>query len=718
MTKLARLPANDRAPAPQGARVQHIAHPRALYYAFLSYSHRDREFADWLHEELEEFRVPHSLAGKLTGNGVIPKRLTPIFRDRHELAAANDLGEEITAALASSQFLIVLCSPEAARSRWTNAEIEAFKRTRPEGCVLAAIVGGEPFASEVPGREAEECFPPALRQKYDRRGRATGKRAEPLAADLRETGDGRRLGFLKLVAGMLGVGLDDLVQRDTTRRHRRLAWITAASVAGMIVMSGMTVAAVQARDAARDQRREAEGLVAFMLGDLREKLEPIGKLDVLDGVGTRVLQYYRRQDTAQLSDNGLAQRSKALTLMGQIARDRGDLDKADALYRAAYGGTGEAVRRNPNDPQRLFDHAQNAFYIAELAVRRGRLEAAESAFREYRRLADRMVALDPDSIKWRMEVQYAATNLGYVLYSRRRFADAVQQFARSLATVEALAAADPDNDEYQRNVSPALELTATAQEADGRLADALASRRRSVALLERSLPRLGAEGRFQLIPARRDLGHLYAELGSGDLALQQLRAAVAEGEKLLAIEPGNAKGRQSTETARLMLARQLFEAGKTAAADAVAEAACSGLRRLVAQDPTVAIRKSGLRDCLILRARIAARSGRGENAADLAAQVVQVARSVKSTDSVADQFGVATALRVVGDVRARSGDSSGARSAWAEAAARLPRGIAEKPDEMHEHAIILTRLGRTAEAQQFNRRLAAMGYRAQEPRSI
>ena len=80
---------------------------------------------------------------------------------------------EIEAALAASQFLVVLCSPTAAKSRWTNLEIESFKRTRPEGCVLAAIVAGEPFASDIPGREEEECFPPALRYKYDRRGRPT-----------------------------------------------------------------------------------------------------------------------------------------------------------------------------------------------------------------------------------------------------------------------------------------------------------------------------------------------------------------------------------------------------------------------------------------------------------------------------------------------------------------------------------------------------------------
>ena len=191
------------------------------YFAFLSYSHEDREEADWLHQELEGFKVPASLAGRLTANGVVPKRLTPIFRDEQELAAAHDLNEEIREALEASRCLIVLCSPAAAKSKWTNAEIDTFKRIHPEGCIIAAVIAGEPLASDIPGREDEECFPPALVAKYNRRGKPTGKKTEPLAADLREGKGGRRIGFLKIVAGVLGVGLDDLVQRDTTRRQRR-----------------------------------------------------------------------------------------------------------------------------------------------------------------------------------------------------------------------------------------------------------------------------------------------------------------------------------------------------------------------------------------------------------------------------------------------------------------------------------------------------------------
>ena len=133
------------------------------YFAFLSYSHRDEGMAEWLHEELEKFRVPHHFVGRVTAHGPVPRRLTPVFRDLGELPASDDLGGEIRTALSVSRFLVVLCSPAASGSRWTNAEIATFKRVRPDGEVLAAIVDGEPFASEIPGREHEECLPLALR---------------------------------------------------------------------------------------------------------------------------------------------------------------------------------------------------------------------------------------------------------------------------------------------------------------------------------------------------------------------------------------------------------------------------------------------------------------------------------------------------------------------------------------------------------------------------
>jgi tetratricopeptide (TPR) repeat protein len=713
MPKLAQLPANDRAPETADANARRVPRLQPRYFAFLSYSHKDKELADWLHRELERFRVPRALAGRLTENGIVPRRLTPIFRDEHDLAAAGDLGGEIKAALAVSQYLIVLCSPTAAVSRWTNAEIEWFKRDRPEGGVLAAIAAGEPFASEVAGREKEECFPPALRQKYDRRGRATGKRAEPLAADFRIDGEARRTGFLKLVAGMLGVGLDELVQRETTRRHRRLAWLAAASVAGMAATSTLAFTAFEARNAAREQRREAEGLVAYMVGDLKDKLEPIGRLDALDGVGSRVLAYYQKQDPSDLPDSALLQRARALSLLGQVANLRGNLDRAAGFYREAMTGTAEAIRRNAADPQRLYDHAQNVFWMADIARQRGDLKGVEAYYRQYKELADRMVSLDPNNMKWRMEQQDADANLGIALYNERQFPEAAARFSDALRMIDALATADPRNRDYQDSLIDTLGWVSDSQMANGRLDDAIAVRLRQIQLIGQRLNSGGADVQYRqrLVPTEQGLGRLYAMKGLRDPALQYLRTAVADSGQLLPVEPSNTFWREQAFRAQLALADYALTAGARDEAASHTNTACDAVRSLLAKDDRVPARRAGLAECEMMQARIALATGALDEAAAHSQRAIDAARSVGSNDSAADGYRLAKACRIAGDARRAKGDAAGAFAAWSQALASLPQGAAERPLEMEEHATILQRLGRAREAQPIVARLNGMSYR-------
>jgi tetratricopeptide (TPR) repeat protein len=712
MAKLAQLPANDRAPETAGANARRVPRLQPRYFAFLSYSHNDKELADWLHRELERFRVPRALAGRLTENGIVPRRLTPIFRDEHDLAAAGDLGGEIKAALAVSQYLIVLCSPTAAVSRWTNAEIEWFKRDRPDGCVLAAIAAGEPFASETKGREGEECFPPALRQKYDRRGRPTGKRAEPLAADFRVDGEARRTGFLKLVAGMLGVGLDELVQRETTRRHRRLAWLTAASVAGMAVTSTLAFTAFEARNSAREQRREAEGLVAYMVGDLRAKLEPIGKLDALDGVGSRVLAYYKNQDASELSDAALLQRSRALSLMAEVANDRGDLPTAYSLYREAAAGTAEAVRRNPDDPLRLYDHAQNQFYFADIAMKKGEMGSAETAFREYKRLADRMVELAPDNMKYRMEVQNADANLALMLSAQRRFSEAAVQWGQAFRMIQALTTADPTNRDYQQSLAESLAWYADAESDAGDMKAATALRERNVALLNR----LAAQSRDvswtqKLIPAERGLGTLYADQSRMNDALTHLRAAVAAGDALAQVEPDNRKWLGFAASARTKLAELLLLNGNATEAAGLNDGACNTFANLLRKDDSVQNWRSGLRDCWLLKAQLMALQGDVPGGSAAASRAIDIGKTVKTTDQPQDRFNLVRAYRVLGDIRRKDGDMAGAAAAWNAGLGEIPKVVAERAPEAQEHAELLERLGRSAEARPLRQQLARIGYR-------
>jgi tetratricopeptide (TPR) repeat protein len=512
---------------------------------------------------------------------------------------------------------------------------------------------------------------------------------------------------------MLGVGLDELVQRDTTRRHRQMAWLAAASLGGMAVTSTLAVTAIQARDEARDQRKEAEGLVAFMLGDLKDKLEPIGRLDALDGVGSRVLAYYKNQDAAELTDAALLQRSRALSLMAEVAANRGDLSTAYALYREAALGTAEAVRRNPDDPQRLYDQAQNAFAFADIALRRGQTTNAEGAFREYKRLADKMVAIEPDNMKWRMEVQNADANLAVVLTAQRRFPEAAAQWAQAFRMIEALTTADPTNRDYQQSLAESLAWYADAEKDAGNLKRATELREQDVALLTRLMSdRHGdVSWRQKLIPAERGLANLYAFQSRMPEALTHMRAAVATGDQLTSVEPDNSKWLAFAAKAKTNLAELLLLTGAANEAAQFNEWACNTIAGVLRKDSTVQDWRGILRDCWLNRAQIAAVRGNSASALTSGDRAIDVAKTIKNTDPTLDRFNLAKAYRVVGDIQRANGNSNGAKVAWQAGLSLIPPGIAERPAEAQIHIELLDRLGRSAEARPLRQQLERAGYK-------
>jgi hypothetical protein len=164
------------------------------YSAFISYNHKDRKVVSRLHRSLETYRFPRHLRGRETAVGVITDRLPPIFQDREELASSADLAASVREALENTDSLIVVCSPNSARSRWVNEEIRAFTAMGQRHRVQCLIIDGEPNASRNPGQNPElECLPPAL---FEDGG------GEPLASDVRPGQDGWQSARLKVVEAL------------------------------------------------------------------------------------------------------------------------------------------------------------------------------------------------------------------------------------------------------------------------------------------------------------------------------------------------------------------------------------------------------------------------------------------------------------------------------------------------------------------------------------
>jgi tetratricopeptide (TPR) repeat protein len=352
---------------------------RPKYWAFLSYSHRDAKWGGWLHKTLESYRPPKSLVGTQSTRGPVPKRLTPIFRDREELASSTDLGASISEALSRSACQIVICSPSSARSRWVNEEILAFKRLGREDRIFCLIVDGEPNASDNPALADQECFPPALRYRLGADGELSTVRTEPIAADARPGKDGRSNAKLKLIAGILGVGFDALRQREFRRRQRQMFAIATAALAGMVITSGLAAAALIARATAQRQtviaRREAETArqtTDFLVGLFKDsdpseaRGSKLTAREVLDKGATYVgIQLAKQPEIQARLFDALGTTYKGLGLYGQ----------AQPLLTSAVA---KQEKLSPAEPGQL---AVSLTHIGDLLTLQAQYPDAEKAYR-------------------------------------------------------------------------------------------------------------------------------------------------------------------------------------------------------------------------------------------------------------------------------------------------------------------------------------------------
>lgn len=336
------------------------------YSAFISYNHRDRRWAGWLHRELERYRLPKALVGRDSPLGPLERRLPPVFQDREELAASTDLASSVREALQDANSLIVICSTNSAKSRWVNEEVREFAALGRRDRIQCLIVPESDGPAD-PVRSDSAIFPPALLELG----------GEPLAADARRAGDGKRSAFLKLVAGIVGVRYDELRQREQARRHRRLLALATAAGAGCLVMSALAVfafisraEAVRQRDIARQQTLAAQRTTDFVKGlfQVSDPSEAKGR----SITAIEVLDRGAREIEGQL-DSEPDVKAELMSTLSEVYMGLGSYRRADAIIHNSLSlkvartetrarqlgvlGSSQALQSNYDDAVRTFDHA-------------------------------------------------------------------------------------------------------------------------------------------------------------------------------------------------------------------------------------------------------------------------------------------------------------------------------------------------------------------------
>jgi tetratricopeptide (TPR) repeat protein len=565
------------------------------YRAFISYSHQDKAWADWLHKALETYRIPSRLVGMQTAAGPVPRRLAPIFRDSDELASATDLGRKVNEALGQSDSLIVICSPRSATSRWVNEEVLAFKQLGRSERVFCLIVDGEPNASQLPGREAEECFAPTLCYRLGTDNALSNERTESIAADARPGKGGKANAKLKLIAGMIDVGFDSLRQRELQRRHRRMTAITALAVIIMAVTTALAIAALISRHAAEVARmdaerrqKQAEDLVGFMLGDLNDKLHQAERLDIMEAVDDKAMAYFASLPTKDVTDQVLAQRAKALEKIGAVRQEQGHLPEAMASFQAAASLAATLAREAPTDTARQLQYARLLSFIGQTHWFQGQLNAAQASFDEAQTVLLQAKQHAGNDLVLQFELEMIDNNIGHVLEARGRLEEAAAPYQSALALSQKLVAANPDKAEWVVELGGAHNNLGKLALSHGDLVTAIAEYRSDDAIESELAARDPKDNnqRDAMLTVHAILGRTLALTGADDVGMRHLQQSVNIAAELVKGNPDNSGLQEDLGHYSQQLARLKRLNGDLVAARALTAQSLSILSKLVKQNPT------------------------------------------------------------------------------------------------------------------------------------
>lgn len=317
----------------------------------------DVEWAEWIAEELGDYTVPAPLVGRLGNRGDrIPDRLQGGVT--LELPESNvGLSEEEKIQLMSFDFLIVVCSPKSANSVTIGERIRLYKSQGRSDRLLTAIIDGSPGASES-GRPDLECFHPLLLWEIAPDGTRSEKRAEPLAADFRLNGRHRgwlnmdklkstlerggmraeqsrsackaqseRLNLmkLKLLAGMLGIDLGELTQRETAYVEKQASGRRRMIAIGMATAMGLAATLHFGIGKLDVARHDAE---------IAEKAANESKR-MLQSNGQRLELTKRASQSQADAARAAEERLKGLSLLQSLSGSADDVSMQDARSEAA-----------------------------------------------------------------------------------------------------------------------------------------------------------------------------------------------------------------------------------------------------------------------------------------------------------------------------------------------------------------------------------------------
>lgn len=351
-------------------------------------------------------------------------------------------------------------------------------------------------------------------------------------------------GLLKVAEFTLS-GPELALVRASSRKARRREYLQRGALAMIVLLALLSAAlgykAISANQLAQQRRAEAEGLMGFMLGDFADKLRPLARLDLLDSVSAKALEYLSDSSADDTSAASLTQRAKALQVIGEVRIARADRQGATDSLQAAHAILTRQLDAAPDDREVLKNLGVNAFWLGKIKLDQSDWEGAAALFGQYRDYSDRWHALEPDSVDAWIEQSYAHNSLGSLAMKRGDARAAAREFSVSVDLKRRAASRKPADKTLAADLADSLSWVAATKETLGELDAAMAlyeDELRVVDGLSKAAP-ADALWSSRVARALQHRAALLRVLGRDGAALDDLGRARQLLQALLAREPAN-----------------------------------------------------------------------------------------------------------------------------------------------------------------------------------
>jgi tetratricopeptide (TPR) repeat protein len=527
--------------------------------------------------------------------------------------------------------------------------------------VLDAVANGPP----VPLSKRQPGVPPDLLAVIDRAmARDPAARyptARELAEDLRRFQTGQLVGAHRYSPGQL--------LARWLRRHRAAVIVAGVATALLLTLGGLAVQRIlRSQHAAEDQRAlaetrrgDAEDLLGFMLVDLRDRLKPVGRLDVLDGVAKKAIAYYDRHGEPA-DDTELAKRALARRNLGDVLSAQGHSDEALREYQAAQAIAEGLSAKDPANLQRQHDRAVSYERVGNVTLAHGDAAGALAAYRASLAIDETLASREPTDVEWQQDVAVDHDKVGDVVRSQGDAVGALAEYRAGLAIRDALASRDPANADHQRDVFTSHVKIGEVLLVQGESARALAELRTALAIIAALATRdpANAEHQRDVAFCHGRVGDILLDQGNAAEALTELQASLTISEALATKDPTNAKHQHDLVIAHQQVGDAELALGDATRALAAYRTAIEVSAALTSKDPAnadyarnLSVSHEKVGDVLLLEkkdARGALDEFRAVLAIDVALATKDPTNVVLQSDLVLIHAKVGDALLLQGDI--------------------------------------------------------------------